>query len=165
MDDSILMLLIGIGSIYLGYGPLSLKKSALAGFGFTVVFGFPSAGWRGCRFSLRAFFRCCGIRYTGSTTMNESEHRRPFQSQPLVAFGLDHTRRHLLFDWCLNQLGCPRRDPRRNRRLLGGFGPLLFQKHPTMGCGYAVMGFLVRLTGLGIVAFGLVLWFMHAVRR
>ena len=77
MDDSILMLLIGIGSIYLGYGPLSLKKAALAGFGFTVVSFL--CGWLGRCFSLRAFFRCCGIRYTGSTTMNESEHRRPFQ--------------------------------------------------------------------------------------
>jgi hypothetical protein len=37
MEIIILILLVGIGSIYLGYGPLSLKKNPKAGAGFAVV--------------------------------------------------------------------------------------------------------------------------------
>ena len=37
-----------------------------------------------------------------------------------------------------------------------GYGPLSFRKHPRQGCGYAILGFFVRLTGLALIAFGLV---------
>ncbi len=47
---------------------------------------------------------------------------------------------------------------------LVGFGKLSFRKHPEAGYAFIVTGFLVRLAGLGIVAFGLILWFFSRLR-
>jgi hypothetical protein len=46
-----------------------------------------------------------------------------------------------------------------------GFGPLSLRKHPQQGFFTAVLGFLVRLVGMGLVAFGLLLWLMAAAGR
>lgn len=46
-----------------------------------------------------------------------------------------------------------------------GFGKLSFRKHPEAGYFFAVTGFLVRLTGLSIVAFGLILWLAMGLWR
>jgi hypothetical protein len=43
-----------------------------------------------------------------------------------------------------------------------GYGPLSLRKHPTMGCGYVVLGFLVRLIGLAIISFGIFLLRMRS---
>ena len=48
---------------------------------------------------------------------------------------------------------------------LVGFGPLSFRKHPEAGFAFLVVGFLVRLTGLGIVALGVILWLAGATAR
>jgi len=48
---------------------------------------------------------------------------------------------------------------------LVGFGPLSFRKHPDAGFTVAVVGFIVRLMGLGIVAFGLILWIAMGLWR
>ncbi len=39
-----------------------------------------------------------------------------------------------------------------------GFGPLSYRKHPQAGCVAIFLGFVVRLFGLVLVAFGLVVW-------
>jgi hypothetical protein len=45
MENAILILVIGIGCCYIGYGPLSLKKKPTAGAGFAAVgFFFRLAG-------------------------------------------------------------------------------------------------------------------------
>ena len=46
-----------------------------------------------------------------------------------------------------------------------GFGRLSYRKHPEAGVAFMVVGFLVRLVGLGIVTLGLVLWIAGAVWR
>ena len=46
-----------------------------------------------------------------------------------------------------------------------GFGPLSYRKHPEAGFGFVVLGFLVRLVGLGIVALGLILWLAWATSK
>jgi len=46
-----------------------------------------------------------------------------------------------------------------------GFGKLSFRKHPDAGYLFAVAGFIIRLIGLGIVAFGLILWIAMGVWR
>jgi hypothetical protein len=46
-----------------------------------------------------------------------------------------------------------------------GFGSLSYRKHPEAGYGLIIAGFFVRLIGLGIVAFGVVLWLGRAGRR
>src|SRR5208283_5341867 len=45
-----------------------------------------------------------------------------------------------------------------------GFGRLSFRKQPEAGCAFMIGVCLVRLTGLGIVAFGLILWLAMARR-
>ena len=45
-----------------------------------------------------------------------------------------------------------------------GFGPLSHRKHPKQGCASAFAGFLVRLLGLVIIAFAVLLWFSQAGR-
>ncbi len=46
-----------------------------------------------------------------------------------------------------------------------GFGIFSFRKHADVGCGFIVWGFLFRLIGMGLVAFGLVLWIVKAAWR
>ncbi len=46
-----------------------------------------------------------------------------------------------------------------------GFGRLSLRKHPSSGIAFAVGGFVVRLVGLAIISFGLILWFASVGRR
>jgi hypothetical protein len=46
-----------------------------------------------------------------------------------------------------------------------GFGPLSRLKHPTEGYIFVLSGFVVRLIGLVIVAFAVVLWFAAVGHR
>jgi len=46
-----------------------------------------------------------------------------------------------------------------------GFGPFSLRKHPTAGLAFAVAGFLVRLSGLAIISYGLYLLLAEAVLR
>jgi hypothetical protein len=46
-----------------------------------------------------------------------------------------------------------------------GFGPLSFRKHPEAGYAFVILGFLIRLVGLGIVAFGMILWLAWATSK
>ena len=46
-----------------------------------------------------------------------------------------------------------------------GFGPLSYRKHPEAGFAFAVVGFLIRLVGLGMVALGLFLWLAWGIGR
>ncbi len=48
---------------------------------------------------------------------------------------------------------------------LVGFRPLSLRKHPTKGFVFAVVGFLVRLVGLAIISFGLLLFAAQVASR
>ena len=46
-----------------------------------------------------------------------------------------------------------------------GFGRLSYRKHPEAGPTFMIAGFVVRLVGLGIVAFGLILWIACGISK
>ena len=48
---------------------------------------------------------------------------------------------------------------------LVGFRPLSLRKHPTAGIAFAVAGFLVRLAGLALVSYGLLLFAAQVASR